>query len=186
MLRRKARAILVAAALSTAVAVPVLAARAEGLAVIDLQGAVMQTEDGIRAQATLKKLFDTKQKTLDGRQGEMVKAREEIQRQAAILSREALQRRIAAWQNEMIELQQTFVKFEQEMQKKQAELQNPIIQKMVTMIGRVASQSSFDVVIDKQAAPYARSDLDITDRVIQMYTSGGDPGAMTAPPKPAP
>ncbi len=93
--------------------VPAVAAYAEGIAVVDLQGAVMQTEDGIRAQATMKKAFDTRQKTLDGRQNELAKVREDIQRQALILSREALQRRIEMWQREMVELQQTFVKFEQ-------------------------------------------------------------------------
>lgn len=176
------RSLLAAAALAGAI-VPALSAYAEGIAVVDLQGAVMQTEDGIRAQATLKKAFDSRQKTLDGRQSEMAKMRDDIQRQAGILSREALARRIDAWQREMVELQRVFVTFEQEMQKKQQELTAPIIQKMVAVIGRVASSSSFDVVIDKQAAPYARSDLDITDRVIQMYNSGDTGAAPAEPPK---
>ncbi|MFO0619306.1 MAG: OmpH family outer membrane protein [Polyangiaceae bacterium] len=180
--RKTLRRILAAAAFAAAL-VPALAAYAEGIAVVDLQGAVMQTEDGIRAQATMKKAFDTRQKTLDARQGELVKVRDDIQKQALILSREALQRRIDMWQRDMVDLQQTFVKFEQEMQKKQQELTAPIIQKMVAVIGRVASSSSFDVVIDKQAAPYSRADLDITDRVIQMYNSG-DTGAAPAPTEP--
>lgn len=177
--RSLVRKIVAGVALAAAV-IPPVAAYAGEIAVVDLQGAVMQTEDGIRAQATLKKAFDTRQKTLDGRQAEMAKVRDDIQRQAGILSREALARRIDAWQREMVELQRVFVTFEQEMQKKQQELTAPIIQKMVAVIGRVASSSSYDVVIDKQAAPYARADLDITDRVIQMYNSG-DMGAAPAP-----
>jgi len=35
-------------------------------------------------------------------------------------------------------------------------------------------------VVDKQAAPYVRSDLDVTDRIITLYNQGsGDPGAAT-------
>jgi outer membrane protein len=35
------------------------------VAVVDVQRAVMQTEDGLRAQATLKKLFDSRQQELN-------------------------------------------------------------------------------------------------------------------------
>jgi outer membrane protein len=36
-------------------------------------------------------------------------------------------------------------------------------------------------VVDKQAVPYVRSDLDLTDRVIQSYNQGGG-GAGDAKP----
>jgi hypothetical protein len=37
-------------------------------------------------------------------------------------------------------------------------------------------------VVDKQAVPYARSDLDLTDRIITMY-NGGAAGAPADPAK---
>lgn len=147
-------------------------AKADGIAVIDLQGAVMQTEDGIRAQATLKKLFDKRQQDLDGKQGQLAKMRQDIERQSRILSREAIARRTDAWQRDMVELQSVFVDYDKELQKKQSELTAPIIQKMIGIIAHLAKQNGYDVVIDKRAAPYSRSDLDLTERVIQMYNSG--------------
>ena len=147
-------------------------ARADSIAVIDLQGAVMQTEDGIRAQATLKKLFDKRQQDLDGKQAQLAKMRQDIERQARILSREAISRRMDSWQREMVQLQSVFVDYDKELQKKQGELTAPIIQRMIGIIGHLAKQNSYDLVIDKRAAPYSRSDLDLTERVIQMYNSG--------------
>ena len=41
------------------------------------------------------------------------------------------------------------------------------------IIRRLATQEGFDLVVDKKAVPYVRSDLDLTDRVITMYNSGG-------------
>ena len=35
------------------------------------------------------------------------------------------------------------------------------------------TQDGYDMVVDKQAVPYVRSDLDLTDRVIQSYNQGG-------------
>ncbi len=153
------------------------AASAEGkIAVCDVQHAVMQTEDGIRAQATLKKLFDKRQQELDGKQAELQRAREDIEKQTRVLSREALSKRMEDWQRRMVELQTVFVDYNKELQKKQGELTAPIVKKMIGIIGRLAKKNGYEVVIDKQAAPYARSDLDLTEQVVQMYNSGGDVG----------
>jgi len=160
----------IAIAVATLVAPTALA---DSIAIVDMQGAVMQTEDGIRAQATLKKLFDRHQQELDAKQAQLTKVRSDIEKQARILSREALNRRMDAWQREMVALQTVFVDYEKELQKKQTELTAPIIQRIVVIIARIAKEKGFDVVIDKQAAPYARPDLDLTDRVIQEYNSGG-------------
>ena len=61
----------------------------------------------------------------------------------------------------------------------------------MNIIRRLATQEGFDVVVDKKAVPYVRSDLDVTDRVITMYNSGGaadsaDKGAAPAPKGTAP
>lgn len=153
------------------------AGSAEGIAVIDVQGAVMQTEDGIRAQATLKKLFDKRQQDLDAKQERLAKAKGDIEKQARILSREAVSRRMENWQKEMLELQSVFLDYNKELTKKQNELTAPIYQRIVGLVARLAKQNGYEVVIDKQAAPYARSDLDLTERVIQLYNSGeaGEP-----------
>jgi outer membrane protein len=42
----------------------------------------------------------------------------------------------------------------------------------MALVARVAKQGSYDLVIDRQAAPYARPDIDLTDRVIQLYNAG--------------
>src|SRR5262245_15488706 len=75
------------------------------IAIVALQHAIMQTEDGIRAQATLKKLFDRRQQDLNAKQNELDRAREDIDKQRHVLSREALQKRMEDWQRQMVELQ---------------------------------------------------------------------------------
>jgi outer membrane protein len=149
-------------------------ARAEGkIAVVDVQHAVMATEDGIRAQATLKKDFDKRQQDLDGKQNELGKAREDIEKQSRVLSREALQKRMEDWQRRMVELQTVFVDYNKTLQKKQGELTQPIIKKMIGVIGRVAKRNGYEIILDKAGTAYVRPDLDLTDQVIQLYNSGG-------------
>lgn len=150
-----------------------LAAYAEmKIAVVDTQRAMMETEDGLRMQANLKKIFETKQQELDTKQKALESERADIEKQQGVLSQEALQRRVATWQQDMVTLQQTYVQFNQELQGKQNELTQPIIEKTLGLIRRLATQDGYDVVVDKQAVPYVRSDLDLTDRIITMYNGG--------------
>jgi len=159
------------------------------VAVIDTQRAIMETEDGLRAQATLKKMFDSRQRELDKQQDELQKEKEEIAKQQGVLSQAALQKRVEKWQTALVELQSKFVSYNQELQQKQNELTQPIYRKTMAIISRLARQDGYDVVVDRQAVPYVRSDLDVTDRVITMYNQGGGEDDAKQPPpakKPAP
>ena len=162
-----------AAAVALALTLPSVAAAESRIAVVDMMYAVMQTKDGQRAQAVLKKLFDRRQQELEKKQTELQRARDDIEKQSRVLSREALQKRMEDWQRQMVELQTVFVDYNKELQKKQNELTQPIFQRAMGIIRRLATQDGFDLVVDKQAVPYVRSDLDLTDRVIQQYNSGG-------------
>ena len=174
-----------AVALSVSAAlVPGVAQAQAKIAVVDTERAVMETEDGLRAQATMKKLFDSKQHELDKKQEELAKERDDIDKQRDVLSKGALAKRADKWQRDMMQLQQKFVEYNQDIQKKQSELTQPVFQKTMNIIRRLATQEGFDVVVDKKAVPYVRSDLDLTDRVITMYNQGGpgDAGDTKAPP----
>jgi outer membrane protein len=186
--RRLLRRWIVLAVLAAASTLAVTAAAETRIAVVDTQRAVMETEDGLRAQATLKKHFDQRQRDLDRKQNQLQQEREDIEKQKGVLSKEALATRVDKWQREMAQLQTVFVDYNKELQKKQNELTQPIVQKTMTIIRRIATQNGYDVVVDKQAVPYARSDLDLTDRVITAYNQGGgegggEPGASGGAPR---
>jgi outer membrane protein len=156
------------------------------VAVVDVQRAVMQTEDGLRAQATLKKLFDNRQQELSKRQVDLQKQKEDIDKQGKVLSQQALQKKVDDWQKQAAELQGTFVEYNKELEKKQKELTDPIFERVLGAIKRIAGQESFDLIVDRATVAFARSDLDLTDRVIQLAngsTGGGSGGPSTPAPK---
>jgi len=151
------------------------------VAVVDTQRAVMETEDGLRAQATLKKLFDKRQRELDQKQKDLQKEREEIEKNRAQLTNEAMAKRVENWQREMAQVQAVFVEYNKELQQKQNELTSPIVQKTVGIIRRLATQEGYDLVLERQAATYFRSDLDLTDKVITLYNRGDSAAPPAAP-----
>jgi len=162
------------------------------VAVVDVQRAVMQTEDGLRAQATLKKLFDSRQQELNKRQTDLQKQKEDIDHQAKVLSQAALQKKVDEWQKEMVELQQTFVEYNKELEKKQKELTDPIFERVIGAIKRIAGTEAYDLIVDRATVAFARSDLDLTDRIIQLANGASSSpapapaGSGKAAPAPAP
>lgn len=162
------------------------------VAVIDLRRAVIETEEGLRVQATLKKLFDSRQVELSSKERALQTELEELEKDAksgkvkgdeVMRKRENLQRQYAG-------LQQTLGDYQREMQRKESEMTQPMVQKVLGLIKRVATTEGYDAVLEKSAAPYIRADLDLTDRVIQMFNAGqgdgGAPAAKGAPPAKAP
>ena len=158
------------------------------LAVVDVQRAVMQSEDGLRAQATLKKVFDSRQQELNKRQTDLQKQKEEIDKQKTVLSAAALQKKVDDWQKEMVELQQTFVEYNKELEKKQKELTDPIFERVLSSIKRIAGTDGYDLIVDRATVAFARGDLDLTDRVIQLSngSNSGAPSPGAGAPTPAP
>jgi outer membrane protein len=150
------------------------------VAVVDVQRAVMQTEDGLRAQAMLKKLFDSRQQELNKKQQDLAKQKDDIEKQQKVLSKEAYQKRVEDWQKQMVDLQQVFVEYNKELEKKQKELTDPVFEKVLGIIKRLATRDGYDMVLSKDAVAYIRSDLDLTDQCIQLYNNGGGGSAPDA------
>jgi outer membrane protein len=146
------------------------------IAVVDMQGALMRTDDGMSAAASLRGYTQSRQQDLDHRQKQLAKEEQELRKQARVLSRRALQRRTEHWQRRMVQVQTKYIEYNKALQKKQADMMNPITKKLFAAVRKAALRKGFDIVVDRAAVPYARSDLDLTDLVVQIYNGGGGGG----------
>jgi len=168
------------------------------IAVIDVRRAVLETEQGLRVQATLKKLFDSRQVELENKQRQLQQDKEALNKEAqgGKTSKEVLQKKYENLVRQEAEFQNSTLEAQREMQRKESEMTTPILQGVLEAVKRIAAQDGYEMVLEKSAVPYFRGDLELTDRVIQMYNSGqpggtpspsGKPGAKpAAPPKAAP
>jgi outer membrane protein len=181
-------AVLAAVALfaSTAAAqnAPPAAAPSMKIAVVDLQRAVEQTEDGLRAVSTIKKLFESRQQQLARSESDLLKKKEELDKKknAKTISAADYDRSLDELKKQLMELQQMSQDYDRELYKKRKELTDPILERVVASIKRIANNEGYDIVLDKPSAVFVRSDLDLTDRVIQMANAMG-PNQGAAPPK---
>lgn len=159
------------------------------IAIIDTRRAVLETEEGLRVTATLKKLFDSRQIELSNKEKQLQQEGEDLAKQERERgSNKDLENKKDALRANIAKLQQTLMEYQRDMQRKEQELTNPMLSKVMGLVKRIATQDGFDVVVDKGVVPYFRGDLDLTDRVIQMYNAEGpkDGGKKGAKPAPAP
>ncbi len=156
-------------------------------AVIDLRRAIFETEDGLRAQANLKKLLDKRTADFDAKQRDFMRDKEQFDKdqQAGKLSKDKLQKVAEDLQRRFNELQGMQVDYQREMQRQEGEMMVPIQQRLMGIVRRIAAQDGYEMVLEKSAVPYFRADLEITDRAIQMYNTGGESAPGTGKPAPA-
>ncbi|MBI5490185.1 MAG: OmpH family outer membrane protein [Deltaproteobacteria bacterium] len=142
-------------------------------AFVDLQRALNETEDGRRAKAELKQLFDERQTDLDQRAKEFKSKLEELDKQKEVLTPEAYQSKNAELQKALIELQNTYARYQRELAEKELELTKAIFEKMEQILRRIGQSDGYEMIFDKSEAGlvWAPDHLNLTDKLIQMYNS---------------
>ncbi len=144
------------------------------IAVIDLRRAIAETEQGLRVQAQLKKVFDARQGELEGKTRQLQSEKEALDKevQAGKTPREVMQKKYEQLIAQDAELQKITLEAQREMQRKEQEMTGPILQGIIEAVKRIAAQEGFEMVLEKSAVPYFRGDLELTDRAIQMFNGG--------------
>lgn len=161
---------LVAAAICSFAALPTAHAEVR-VAVVDLRRAMLDTEDGLRVQAELQQLQDNLQSQLVAKREQYLKIKKEYEKLARQKKPNmAKVRKVAKRHDQALrELQTEEQNYSRAVRRAEWQKTQPLRDKVIGLIRRVASQSGYDMVVLKEFAPYFRKDLDITDRIIQLY-----------------
>ena len=159
------------------------------LGYVDLQRALSETEDGRKAKANLKKIFDQKQKELDEQQAALKKDIEDLDKKRTLLPADKVREKEAELQSRMQKVQQTYLRHQQDLSTKEQEATGKIFERMNRIITKMAASENFTMILDKSALVFAKPHLDLTNDLIRRYNAGeGAEGGATAatPPKPQP
>ncbi len=129
-------------------------------------------KETIEAEEIYKKEVEGWKKQAEEMEAELARMNEEIQSQSLMLSAEKLQEKKLARDQKMKEYQ----KFMQETfgetgiaAKRNKELTEPIVEKINVVIGKVAEEEGFTLVLDSSQGVivYADKEIDITDKIIE-------------------
>lgn len=174
---RKAGIILVAAAVAAVFAGTSLA---EGLrvAVIDVNKILNESEAGQAAKKKMEARYEELKKSIDVKQEEARKIKEEIDKQKVMLGKEKLKEKEDALQAKVNELRQLTQDGEKEMQSRQGEQTREVLKIIEVHLDAVVKAEKLDLVLERSAGVvhFAES-LDITRRVLDLVNKTPKPAA---------
>src|SRR3954452_6005818 len=101
---------------------------------VDMQRAIGETEDGRKAKANLKKVFDQKQKELDEQQQQLKKDVEDLEKKRTLLPADKVREKEAELQSRMQKVQQTYLRHQQDLSGKEQEAPAKIFERMQKII----------------------------------------------------
>lgn len=145
------------------------------VAVVDLQRALNETEDGRQAKAKLKRLFTKRQEELDRKQNDLKKEKEDIEKlaKAKAITQEQLQQRFETYQRTFMELQNVYMEYQRELAAKEADMTKEIISKMQDILRRIGQAEGYTIILERNegGVVWVPTSLDLTDVVIQRYNT---------------
>ena len=121
------------------------------IAHIDVQQLLSEMPEMKAAESELKKLSETYQADIQGAMTELRNKLEQYQNEAASKSKEENDKRALELQGQEKTIGEANQNAQQEIQKRQAELYAPIMEKANAAIEKVAAAQGFDYVINAQA-----------------------------------
>jgi outer membrane protein len=142
------------------------------LGFVDMQRALNETDDGKKAKAALKKVFDQKQKELDEEQAALKKDIEDLDKKRTLLPADQVRQKEAELQTRMQKVQQTYLRHQQDLSQREQEATSKIYERMNKIITKIAASENFSMIVDKSALVFAKPHLDLTNEVIRRYNAG--------------
>lgn len=141
------------------------------VALIRMQEAIKETKDGKKAEDTLRKEIEDRQKKLQAEGEKIQKAMEELRKQGMVMDEKSRAEKEAAIQKQVMAFEESKMRSQQEFQRRDQEVSEPIIKKLRGIVGSLAKEKGYSLVIDASTVLYAEAQDDITDEVIKRYDS---------------
>ncbi len=140
-------------------------------AVVDTQKALFSTSAGKKFKESMDKEVEKRKKELDKRKADFEKMAQDFDKKRSVLSEEVQQRKASELQEEQLKVQKFFAENQLELQKKEKELVEPLIERMRKVIERVSRSKGYTVVLEKngQGVLFAEKEVDLTDEVVSEF-----------------
>ena len=139
--------------------------------VVDMQRALQNVEEGKKAKVTLEKEFNEKKKQIQAEEEALKKITEDFKKQSMVLSEDARNRKQGEIQERIMKYREMFGKAQADIQGRERELTEPIINKLRGVVADIGEKDSYAMIFEKNenSVLYHMKKDDLTDRVISAY-----------------
>lgn len=142
------------------------------LAVVDMQAVLQKAPQIAKINESLTKDFKGRQDQIVQAQHNLQNETQNLEKNAAVMKnndRANLEKKIMMDRNNV---QSMVTSFQKDLSKRQSESLHGFSQQLDNVVSKLASQSGVDLVIQKGSTLYAKSNLDITQQVLDALRKG--------------
>jgi outer membrane protein len=138
---------------------------------VDLQKALNTSVAGQSAKEEIGKKVQQFEGQVTQRQNELRRLKEDLERQAALLSDDARSAREREYQQKLRDFQRYTKDLQEELQQKDAEFTRRILEELFEVITEFGAKEGYTVILERTESSllYASEDADLTDRIIEAY-----------------
>jgi outer membrane protein len=183
---KKNFAVFPALALGLAALAHAQAAAPTKVAIISVQQAILQTQDGQKASAALQAKFTPRRSEMEKKDASIKALQDQMKKGSATMSEEAKTKIARDIDTNQKSLQRDSEDFDADVQQEEGKIMQDLGQKMMDVIIKYATQNGYAVVLDvsNQQTPvlWADPSAEITSEIVKLYDQA-HPG--TGAPAPA-
>ena len=151
-----------------ALAVSPVAADAAKVGFVDLQKALNLSKAGKDAKSKISDKVKEFEVKIEAQQKELKALKDELEKQAVLLSPEARATKERDYQQKLKDFQRYTKDRQEELQQLDAQFTNQIVEKLLEMAGELAKKDGFDLLLERGSGGviYGSEAIDLTDKLI--------------------
>lgn len=141
------------------------------IGIANLQKALNESDAGNRAKESLKEEAKKLEDTLNAKQEDLKKLKDEIDKKAGVWNKETAEKKEREFREKSQEFQQQFVNYNDMLNKKKQEKEAQIIEELRDIVEEIAKKKGYSFIFEKSVGGvlYSPSSVDITDDVIKEH-----------------
>lgn len=149
----------------------VMAADNVKIGYVDLQKALNLSQAGQAAKGQIAEKVKGYQSTIESRQEELKKLKDELEKKELLLSEEARSEKERDYQQKLKDFQRFTKDVQDELQQKDADYTKSILEEIFKVIQDISKKEGYTLVLEKTESSilYADDQIDLTNAVIEAY-----------------
>ena len=144
---------------------------------VDVKKVLLTSNAGKRAAEDYKIAFEKTKQMIQGRESELKKLHDEIEKERPMLKEDVIKEREFAYQKKFRDYELLVKDSDEELQKKDQELSSKLVPEIMKVVQSIGDKEKYTMIIDLNVIPiaYRAEENDLTMRVIDEFNRTYEP-----------
>jgi len=140
---------------------------ADKIGFINMREVMLRSDAGKTTEEEFKKAVDEKRATIQKKENDIKKLKDNLEKQRSVLTPQALQEKELSYQVEFREYERLVKDTNEELQAKEQFLSSKLIPEVIKVVRTIGEKEKFALILEESAVVYFSKENSLTDKVIK-------------------